>query len=270
MLVTVSNAATADEYNVPSTLFGTETRHRWYPHGSSTHSSEDPALNAVGGCEFGPPTGTQPCQVFNGSGFLTSADGKPSPVHFAAFGLREDDRAESDVDDMEGTAVLAAFDDGVPALTQRPLGKGSHLHYGWLPGISYAYQRAIGVEGGLGALLKNISALAGACAPVEVSARRVEAPLMIHPSRSSAVVTLLNWRCTEDACAAKDTAVDHLSVQVRLPFATSQIRSATRGDVVAKPCVSNPSAGGCDSEHGLHAVCFNLELGYGDFVTFHA
>ena len=105
---------------------------------------------------------------------------------------------------------------------------------------------------------------------MEVSERRVEAPLMITPGGKSAVVTLLNWRCTENACTAKDAAVERLSVRVRLPFAASRIHSVTHGDVVAKPCAANPSGHTCDSKSGLHVVCFKLQLGYGDFVTFHA
>ena len=252
-----------------------------YLHGGSSAHGKTAALDQVGGCEFGPPTETQPCAVFEGSTLLPNASdhGKFSKVQFSAFGLRDkgsqsslghNSRPQFDSDpEME---ILASFTDGIPALTRQSIGQGNLLHYSWLPGISYAYQRAIGTEAALGAVLRNVSALAGVCAPVIVSERRVEAPLMLHPDGNAAVVTLLNWRCTENTCAAKDSAVKNLSVKVRLPFVAAQIHSVTHGDLATAPCDESHSGGGdaCDSKHGTHVVCFLVDLGFGDFVTIHS
>ena len=76
------------------------------------------------------------------------------PAKFSAFGIRDSAQPLSNDDD---TAVLASFADGSAAVTQKPLGQGSIVSYPWLPGISYAYQRALGGEAGLGSLLRNIS-----------------------------------------------------------------------------------------------------------------
>ena len=76
------------------------------------------------------------------------------PAKFSAFGLRDSAQPLSNDGDA---VVLASFADGSAAVTQKPLGQGSLVSYPWLPGISYAYQRALGGEAGLGSLLRNIS-----------------------------------------------------------------------------------------------------------------
>ena len=258
------------------------THSHWsrYLHGGSSAHGKNTALDQVGGCEFGPPAETQPCAVFEGSARLPNASdhGKFSQVQFSAFGLRDkesqsslrhDSRVQFDSD--PGTEILATFTDGMPALTRQSIGQGNLLHYSWLPGISYAYQRAVGTEAALGAVLKNVSALAGVCAPVIASERRVEAPLMLHPDGKAAVVTLLNWRCTENTCAAEDGAVKSLFMKVRLPFVAARIHSVTHGDLATVPCDESDSGGdACDRKHGTHVVCFLVDLVFGDFVTIHS
>jgi hypothetical protein len=105
--------------------------------------------------------------------------------------------------------------------------------------------------------------MANVCLPVVVSARRVEGALMLTPGNSSAVLTLLNWRCTEDSCTLKDTAVPKLAVKMRLPFAPTKIRSAAHGAVTpTSACAPDP----CDGHH--HTACFDIALGYADFIVF--
>ena len=106
-------------------------------------------------------------------------------------------------------------------------------------------------------------ALAGVCPPVALSERRVEAPLMLTPDNKSAVITLLNWRCTEDSCSQANTKVSSLKVQVQLPFAATKLHSSAHGDITPSPCPS--SAKTCDG--ATHVVCFEIDLVYADFVT---
>eukprot|EP01050_Picozoa_sp_SAG11_P020714 SAG11_NODE_3542_length_2380_cov_1.640509_5_plen_268_part_00 len=232
----------------------------------------------AGGCLFGQPGKTRTCQMHVGH------DG---PSKFSAFGIRD-----GSVELSNDVVALASFADGSAAVTQKFVGQGSIVGYPWLPGISYAYQRALGGEAGLGSLLRNISvrtyrniigseviciasvpkhlsavsawqALAGVCPPVVLSERRVEAPLMLTPDSKSAVITLLNWKCTEDFCTRDDTKVSRLKVEARLPFVAAKLYSATHGDITPCPCPS--SATTCSG--AAHVVCFEIDLLFADFVT---
>ena len=101
----------------------------------------------AGGCLFGQPGNTYTCQMHPGHAVLP--DG---PAKFSAFGVRD-----NSVELSDDVVVLASFADGLAAVTQKSVGQGSIVAYPWLPGISYAYQRALGDEAGLGSLLRNIS-----------------------------------------------------------------------------------------------------------------
>jgi hypothetical protein len=250
-LVTVSGAGAFDEYGM---VVGTP-RPRWFLQGGAAPSAP------AGGCKFGPHKNVTVCSMWNG----TTAFG-----NFSAFGVRDtgDGTTSASVGPLPPPTTLAAFDDGHPAVTLQQMGRGSLVHFPWMPGVSYAYQRAIGGEAGLGGILANVSSQSGVCPPVIVSERRVETPLLLTPDGKSAVIALLNWRCTENWCTANDTAVAELSVRARLPFTAARISSATYGSVAATPCSPGPPAdpGNCEPP-SVHVVCFALPLKFGDLVT---
>ena len=281
-LVTVSGAAAFDEYDVavrpdPKTGFiPPSQRQRWFLHGDST------SARPAGGCtfEFRPDMNTSACEMINGSALLpvptfpaisretpTDSPTTYAAANFTAFAVRE-----SSSPLMQQMEKLAIFDDGSAALAWRQLGKGSHLHFPWLPGISYAYSRAIGsgqnysgFERGLGALLRNVSEMSSVCKPTMVSERRVEAPLLLSPDKQSAIVALLDWRCDASWCQTNSsTDQQAVSVRVRLPFSVAHIRSATHGKLAATDC--SKTAGTRCEEAGVHVVCFSVSLKYGDLI----
>ena len=87
--------------------------------------------------------------------------------------------------------------------------------------------------------------------------------MMFTPDKTSAIITLLNWKCTEDSCTQADTKVAGLKVQAQLPFVATKIYSTTYGDIAASPCPS--AAKTCSGV--AHVVCFEVDLLFADFVT---
>jgi hypothetical protein len=225
--------------------------------------------------------------MYNGTTSTTLATAKAAPAEalveafsFTALGVRDQPAAAGGQQQQDASAsssvVLATFDeDGAAAIAQQQLGAGSWVHYSFLPGISYAYQRRpFGPEGlALGRVLANITNLAsGVCPPVVLTAPRVEAPLMLTPAKNAAVLTLLNWRCTENHCTAADTKVEKLGVKVRLPFVATTIRSTIANGATIAP-TECPAADRCDDNQqaaameGQHVVCFEVNLVFGDILT---
>ena len=86
---------------------------------------------------------------------------------------------------------------------------------------------------------------------------------MLTPDNKSAIITLLNWKCTEDSCTQADTKIRGLKVKAQLPFAAAKLYSATHGDITPSPCPS--SAKTCSG--AMHVVCFEVDLLFADFVT---
>lgn len=117
--------------------------------------------------------------------------------------------------------VLSAFADGSPAIIRQPIGKGSHIHFAFFPGIANEHPT------GRGKLAKALSypcIQAGVVPDVVLSGvaadQEVEAPLLI--SEKGAALTLLNW--TREP-------VKVLSVAVRVPFNVKTVESVTQGAI---------------------------------------
>ncbi len=97
-----------------------------------------------------------------------------------------------------GAEVMAAFDDGAPAVFRRQAGKGTVLRFAFMPGLGYvrsALPRPDTVATGyrpeqLPVLTAGISA-AGVAAPLQVSEALVEAGLLRGPEAD--LVVLANW-----------------------------------------------------------------------------
>jgi Beta-galactosidase trimerisation domain len=145
--------------------------------------------------------------------------------------------------------VEATFEDGSPAIVQRPLAKGRVVHFAWMPGLSYA-KSAGGVKDRLPAgfseairrwILYPIQ-LAGVQAPVTVDRAMVETPLLL--SSGGAAVTLLNW--TGEPLA-------RVSVSARVPFTVRRVESMQGGPL---PFHQSPDD-----------VAFSLPLAAADIVT---
>src|SRR5262249_5703414 len=90
------------------------------------------------------------------------------------------------------------FEDGAPALVRRTVGKGTAIHFPWLPGVSYAHfagrQKVwpMGYRKDLREFIIYPAKIAGIQPPVTADKELVETPMLL--SDKGAAVTLLNWR----------------------------------------------------------------------------
>ena len=280
VLATVSGAALADEYNshtdalAKATGLRTVRRKRWYLQGEEACVA--PVCSGTGACV------QRACQTFAGSA---------GEANFSAFAVK--DRLPQSA----GGQTLATFDDNTPALLRLNVGKGAHMHWPWLPGVSYVYSRnAIrdvdraqpGARGivetrGLQALLQNATAdrTSGRVAsPFLLSRSRVEGSLLLAERPSAAVLGLINWRCMSRACTVVDSTVQ-LEVVLALPFRPTRAASAQSGDVqftTGEACADADIQGWAgDQAQRLLAsaparretiVCLELRLAAADFLSF--
>jgi hypothetical protein len=121
--------------------------------------------------------------------------------------------------------VVAHFEDGAPAIVRRSVGKGTVVHFTWLPGVSYV-KSSTGVSGKLPSnfspVIRNWIVApvkdAGIQLPVEASEPMVETPMLC--SRVGAAVTVLNWN---------NDPFKNLELTVRVPFRVKSVTSVIRG-----------------------------------------
>ena len=138
-----------------------------------------------------------------------------------------------------GSATLATYSDGNAAMVASPLGLGRVVHCGFWPGLSWWFSN---VSTGPGALsqppkppwaasdsLKEVmlSLLPPeARGPVQVSLPLVEAPLLVTPDETGAILTLLDWRRTAKECESPCVVpAETASVEVSLPFVVEQVHA---------------------------------------------
>lgn len=139
---------------------------------------------------------------------------------FAAVGARSTFTGEA-------AGVELEYDDGSAAMVRTPLGKGTVVRFGWLPGLSYA-RSAIGTKDGLPSGFSDdirgyITApvrWAEVRAPVAVDKPLIESPILL--SDQGAAVTLLNWT----------GGPEYVTVTFRdLPFTPKKLHSVRQGDL---------------------------------------
>jgi hypothetical protein len=124
----------------------------------------------------------------------------------------------------KGKAV-AWFEDGAPAIVEREVGRGRHVHFDFFPGVSYFFSsRAkndhlpVAFSEALRRWIVAPALAAGATPPVRADVELVETPLLLSPE--GAALTLLNWT---------GGPVDDFGLTLALPFAPRSVRSARRG-----------------------------------------
>jgi hypothetical protein len=159
------------------------------------------------------------------------------------FGDREN---IANVPPAPGTQIVATFDDGMPAITERVLGKGRIIRFAFYPGISY--RKSVtgdtnGLPSGFSEAWRNLivqpvrTAITGVNMPVTVKQAMIEAPALY--SKTGVAVTLLNWSGTpQDVEVTVTTDKKVRSVESaekgKLPFKTSKLGTTIRvplGDV---------------------------------------
>ncbi len=179
----------------------------------------------------------EPCDVFRtGSGIaeaprtrLLVADtralpevghGRGSQGEFTALVVRS--RLE---EPAEG--VVARFEDGTPAVVQRPLGRGRVVHFAWMPGLSYwkswtttRDRLPVGFSEPIRRWITWPTTLAEVQPPVAVDRPLVEAPLLV--CEGGAALTLLNWT---------GEPVQRLAVSLRVDFPVQSVESVRHGAV---------------------------------------
>jgi len=131
-------------------------------------------------------------------------------------------------DTLGGSAtggVVAHFEDGSPAIVRRTVGKGTVVHFTWLPGLSYVKSSSHAS----GKLPWNFSPVirhwivapvrdAGIQLPVDASEPMVETPML--SSTVGTAITLLNWN---------NDPVKRLELTIRVPFRVRSVRSIVHG-----------------------------------------
>ena len=95
-------------------------------------------------------------------------------------------------------SVAARFDDGTPAVVERPVGRGHVVHFACMPGLSYwrsSNQVKDGLPVSFSESVRNWISwpvrLADVSLPILVNRSLVEAPMVA--SSAGIAVTLLNW-----------------------------------------------------------------------------
>lgn len=193
VLVTTTQAITADRYDAPCALVAQAARFREIPRQPA------PVVN---------PAKVAPLPVQTPGGNFTAAGA--CAVLQGTFAAKE---------------VLADFADGTPAVVRRRLGRGWVVHFAFLPGASYAATKT-GARGGLPVGfsddLRTLVTLplryAGVTPPVTADPPQVETPVLL--AKDGAAVTVLNW--TGDAAVTA-------RLVIRVPFAVRRLESVRRG-----------------------------------------
>ena len=195
-LVTVSGAAASDRYDEPCAILADAT---------GIHEERRQRLLIPG----------------HAADLKPAAKGKAAHGAFASIGVAGKMKAPPDA------AVLARFDNGIPATVHRKVGKGQAVHFAWFPGMSYFptgdfkegpfypvnFSKAI-----RDAILEPV-ALAGVQTPVRTvpETAQIETPMLL--SEKGAAVTLLNWT---------NQSYPDLTVEVACRFASRVWRASAR------------------------------------------
>jgi hypothetical protein len=199
MLVTVSGAASKDRYNEPCDTLARATGIAEQPR-ERMLVADVRKLNVVG-----------------------KASGKIGEM--AAVGVLG--RVSPGAD----ATVHAAFEDGSPAIVERPVGSGHAYHFAWMPGMSYlpsATGKADGLEIGFSQPIRDAIVqpvrLAQVRLPVSVDRPMVQGSMLL--SDKGAAVTVLNWT---------GEAQPSVAMAVRVPFAVKSARAVKAGELAVKP-----------------------------------
>eukprot|EP01045_Picozoa_sp_COSAG04_P021128 COSAG04_NODE_2240_length_4467_cov_2.485806_3_plen_521_part_00 len=232
-LLTVSGAATGDQYSQPSAVISSATgiveapRPRKMIQWTSTLGPSDTGTGDLGG--------------------------------FTAYGVRGNLSAGS----ATGPHLnrIAHFSDGSPAIVKNEaVGKGTATHFAFLPGIRFRNQNPYRADahfdslvnftdGSLPYLLSFLNG-SGVRSRVKVSEPQVETPLLT--SDAGTVLTLLNWR---------EAPVKSLSVTILTDHDVESVTTIASGTKLQ--FVSTK-----DDEGGGYLVAFTLPLlEHCDFVT---
>ena len=246
-LLTTSNAASADEYNSPSTIISDAMGIREQNRGRRTFLSE--TTDIVAG---------------HGSVKLSPASLDP-PIPFVAVGVRG-------VLTLGHTKVMpkvvGRFSDGEPALVETVVGRGMLVRFGYMPGVSYWFSRR---DPSTRRLLVELARRAGVTMPVRVSTPQVEGPLLV--SARGAVLTLLNFQSSTQP----PPVIEHLNVSVTLPFTPRRVESIQHGALNFTSTQSALASEGLEffpenpDASGMTEVRFAMPmLSFGDLVLLHA
>jgi len=121
--------------------------------------------------------------------------------------------------------VPAQFDDGAPAVIQRPVEKGAVVYFTFLPGMSYVKSQTATKDGlpiGFSAVLRSLIVYptkhAGVTTPASVDAAMIETPLLL--SDKGAAVTLLNW---------SGETQKTLTLRATVPFKAAKVAGVNAG-----------------------------------------
>jgi hypothetical protein len=248
-LVTVSGAGGEDAFDEPSTTLSDLAGVREAPR-LRIEVMSDTTLNPFA------PRSTPMLPSMNGTATLTPGD---TPLPFFAQGAV----GKLSSGGAGGATPLASFADGSPAITSKANGKGRAIHFAWLPGLSYWFSSPTDTIGNrprdesLRQIIAGIAtSLVGVTPPVTADRPRIETPLLLGPTKKTAVVTLLNFQAGQPV-----PAVPALQLNITLPFKPKAVSSVEHG-ALTPTSVAAAAAGGGDEWQ----VSLTLPLKFGDFV----
>lgn len=176
------------------------------------------------------------CATINASTAPSSDDfSRQLPVNITAWGVWGPLGGEH----KPGSATLATYSDGSAAMVASPVGLGRIVHFGFWAGLSWWFSNVSTGPGALSQppkppwaasdfLKKVILSLLPpeAHGPVQVSLPLVEAPLLVTPDESGAILTLLDWRRTAKECESPCVIpAETASVEVSLSFVVGQVHA---------------------------------------------
>ena len=192
-LMAISNAGAMDRYDEPSTVFaGLRGAHN--PERARVLIPHLGAVNALGKVQAG------------------SAEAPAWGPRDALAGPVKGD-------------VVAHFEDGSPAIVHRASGKGTVVHFTWLPGLSYVKSSSSAndkLPWNFSSIIRNWIVApvkdAGVQLPVEASQPLVETPMLC--STVGAAVTVLNWN---------NDPLNDLGLTIRVPFKVKSVASVIHG-----------------------------------------
>ena len=275
LLVTVVGAGQFDEYNDPSTTIATaagihETRSE-RPIGEAnatgirnmTCGNASIVVNVSTTADARTRAAADDMDSMSTSGHSTTNIPGSSPfVGCLATGCHFQIRGECTnltVKPASNAAVVAVYDNGLPAAVWSAVGKGAILHTNYLPGITMVMrttnQQTLNTTR---AFFDNITASYAGPPPVSITAGAagerafwVESPLL--SSAAGSVVTLLNWNWNFSDPAAQPVDI---SMNTTLGFTPTKVVSVAKGPLKA-------------TRAGPGVVQVSLPLEANDFVLFY-
>eukprot|EP00041_Stephanoeca_diplocostata_P025183 m.654009 g.654009 ORF g.654009 m.654009 type:complete len:649 (-) comp22691_c2_seq59:321-2267(-) len=214
VLALSSGAATADAYNDPVDLVenvtGVRTDAR--PRVAFTAFPTTPVARGTWHATPSPPLPT---------GASGKAEPAGTPTAFSAFGAVSTLSAPL----PPSATVNASFADGSPAAVTTRVGRGSLVHFLWLPGLSYVQaNRTDDARIPLAALAHLATTTKNPRVYAAVDVPRIETPILLSPDGKSAVVTIVDFRDTTIAKAASG-----IQITACVGFAVSTVESSVHG-----------------------------------------